>query len=248
MSERARGDLNFNRRAGTYAENASVQRASAAWLGEWIERDLPADARLWELGAGTGFFTREILARGHRVLATDIAPEMVVRGRHACPEADWAIHDSWKLPAGVADRLYSSSLLQWMPEPEKTLRVFREALRAGGKMLHGFFVEPSLQEFCSLVEPGVLPLVWRSTERWLELFRAAGFRVLRAEWRDERGVYRDAEDFLRKLRDSGATASEARVPAGALRRILREYERRFRDDATGGVFATWRFFRIELAL
>lgn len=235
----------FNRRAGTYAANAGVQRREAEWLGEWIERGLPEQTRMWEVGSGTGFFTRELVKRGYRVLATDIAPEMVAQGRRACPEADWVIHDSWRLPENVCDRLYSSSLLQWMPSPEKTLRVFFDALRAGGRMLHGFFVAPSLRELYSLVDPAALPLRWRTEDEWLAAFEKAGFRILRAEARTEVAEYSGAADFLKKLRDTGVTGTRGRLSAGALRGVMREYDRRFSLGANGAVAATWRFLRLE---
>lgn len=234
----------FNRRAATYAENADVQRRAAAWLGEWVERGLPESVSLWELGAGTGFFTRELVSRGCRVLATDIAPEMVARGRIACPEADWAIHDSWRLPADSCDRLYSSSLLQWMPAPEKNLRAFRAALRAGGKMLHGFFVSPSLGELYSLVDSAHLPLTWRSEEEWLRAFRFAGFEILRAEAHEEKAEYADAAHLLKILRSTGTTDVSRHLSAGTLRRVLREYAEKF-SCGNGRVFATWRFLRVE---
>ena len=237
---------NFNRRAATYAENAGVQLRAAKWLGEWIERGLPDSVQMWELGSGTGFFTRELVARGYRVLATDIAPEMVAHGRLACPQADWVIHDSWNLPANVCDRLYSSSLLQWMHEPEKTLRGFRAALRPGGKMLHGFFVAPSLCELYSLVPAESLPLKWRTVGEWLEAFRAAGFEVLRAETKSETVEYASALQLLKTLRDTGATDSARYVSAGTLRRVLHEYAEKFSCE-NGRIAATWNFLRIEAA-
>ncbi|MCD8298546.1 MAG: methyltransferase domain-containing protein [Opitutae bacterium] len=237
---------NFNRRAATYNEHADVQRRAAKWLAEWIETGLPQSARMWELGSGTGFFTRELLRRGYRVLATDIAPEMVARGRIECPDADWAIHDSWRLPENVCDRIFSSSLLQWMPDPAKILPIFHAALRAGGKMLHGFFVAPTLHELYSLADLRSFPLRWRSEEEWVAAFRAAGFDVLRAESSQCRITYSGAAEFLRNLKNTGATGGTGNVSVGELRKILVEYDKKFGDN-NGGVFATWRCFRIEVA-
>lgn len=235
----------FNRCAGTYEENAGVQKRAASRLGEWIEFAGMRSGTALELGAGTGFFTRKILQKGWRVSATDIAPGMVARGRRNCPEAEWTIGDGWRLPPRCADLLASSSLLQWMPEPEKTLRVFREALRDGGRMLHGFFVAPSLRELYSLCDAGTLPVVWRTSGEWRELFEAAGLRILRAETETLRENYADVRAFLRTLKNSGATSRERQMPAGALRKLMREYAENFPDGNAGGVFATWSIFRVE---
>lgn len=245
MSEESTGP-SFSRRVDRYAENADLQLYFAKWLGEWIETGLSESVRMWELGSGTGFFTRELIRRGYRILATDIAPDMVARGRHDCPEADWAIHDSWRLPEKVSDRLYSSSLLQWMPNPEKTLRVFYNALRPGGKMLHGFFVAPSLQELYSVVPVHYSPVLWRSEEEWLSVFEQTGFKVLRSDAVSVRGAYPSAMAFLKKLKDVGPGTIEKSVSSGELRRILREYDDRFPCE-NGGVYASWRFLRVELA-
>ena len=50
--------------------------------------------------------------------------------------------------------------------------------------------------------------------------------------------------LLKTLRDSGTTDDSRRVPAGALRRVLREYADRFSRE-NGRVVATWRVLRVE---
>lgn len=235
----------FPRRAAIYDRSAATQRRIAEWLAEWIEPAIPSHAGLWELGAGTGFFTRELAARGYHVLATDIAPEMVAHGRRICPAADWAIHDGKRMPKNACDRLFSSSLLQWMKNPRGVLRVFYDALRPGGRMLHGFFVEPSLCELGHFSDAGTLALFRRTEAEWLEAFRAAGFEILRSEARTERETFPSALVFLRNLHGVGPLAERRRVSVSALRRFLREYEEKFACD--GGVFATWRMLRVEAA-
>ena len=61
---------------------------------------------------------------------------------------------------------------------------------------------------------------------------------------DEVVEYADAAQLLKTLRDSGTTDDSRRVPAGALRRVLREYADRFSRE-NGRVVATWRVLRVE---
>ncbi len=235
---------NFNLRASTYEASAKVQREAAKWLGDWIERDLPAEMSMWELGSGTGFFTKEILKRGYKILATDIAPEMVARGRIECPEAEWTIFNGWELPENVCDRIFSSSLLQWMPEPTTTLKTFYRALRARGKMLHGFFVSPTLCELYELTDDKFLPLKWHSEADWRRFFESAGFKILRTDALDKRIFYPNATEFLRILKHTGTASAPHKISPPTLRKILSEYTKRF-GNASGEVFATWRFVRLE---
>jgi len=240
--------LNFSRRAATYAENASVQRDAAKWLAEWIDDEFLPRANIIELGAGTGFFTKKLVEKNLRVTATDISPEMVEHGKRACPEATWEICDGWTLPTDAFDWIFSSSLLQWMPRPKETLRGFYNALRSGGKMLHGFFVSPTLAQLYSLANRDFFPLRWRTETEWLENFEQAGFRILRAETNASRVIYPSAKAFLRRLHDSGVTAvSDKKMPAGTLRNLLRDYEEKFSAHEIGvpAVYATWNFLRIE---
>lgn len=247
-SDGANFPLNFNRRAGTYSANASVQRDGAERLAEWLRDDISADARIIELGAGTGFFTKKLIEKNLRVVATDLAPEMVFHGKRECPEAAWEIRNGWELPANSFDWIFSSSLLQLMPRPEEMLRVFWNALRSGGKMLHGFFVAPTLNELYSLAEPDFFPLRWKTEAAWLANFEHAGFRILRAKATTSRVVYPSVVAFLHQLHDSGATANGGRkMPTGLLRKLLREYEKKFHAQELGvpAVYATWNFLQIE---
>jgi len=241
--------LNFSHRAETYAENASVQRDAAKWLAEWIDCEILPSESVIELGAGTGFLTKKLLEKNLSVTATDISPEMVEHGKRACPEATWKICDGWKLPVNAFDWIFSSSLLQWMPRPKETLKGFYNALRRGGKMLHGFFVSPTLAELYSLAARDFFPLRWRTEAEWIENFEQTGFRILRSETNAVRVIYPNAKAFLRRLHDSGVTAvSDKKMPTGTLRKLLRDYEENFSAPEIGvpTVYATWNFLRVEL--
>lgn len=241
----------FNERADTYAESAVVQRELAAWLAQWLE---PAEAvgalTALELGAGDGLFTRRLVERIGRVTAIDSASRMVERGAVLVPQARWRCADAWRLEPdaiGTApvDRLYSSSLLQWCDDPVDALYRWRPLVKPGGRMLHGFYVAPTLAEWESLsgIEPAV---AWRTHEQWSELFHAAGWRVLRQEVDKRTFRFDSALALLRFFHRTGA-ATLRRLGAGALRRLLAEYDRRF-GDGKSGVTSTWAFCRIEASL
>ena len=228
--------MRFDDRASGYATHARPQAAVARRLGELIPA-VDSSVEALELGAGTGLLTAELLRLGYKVRATDNAPAMLAVGRRAAPGADWVAMDAWTPPPACCDRIFSASLLQWCPDPTATFRRYREALRPGGLMTHAVFVRPTLRELYSL--PGVpSPLVWRKEHEWLDAARVAGFRTLSAQNHTFRTRHADAAALLREIHGTGAVSGKSMLSAGALRRVLREYDRRFASPE-GGVEATW---------
>lgn len=234
--------MRFDTKAATYEAHAHIQRELAAWLAEWLEPALPDDAVILEVGAGTGLFTRELLELG-RVEALDLSPAMVAEGRRRLPAADWRVGDGFRLRAGCCERLYSSALLQWAHDLAEVARNWFSALRPGGRMLHGVFVAPTLPELAAL-DGFVAPVCWRTTDEWLGAFAEAGFEIFRAEQTVCERVHVSAQALLRELHDTGVTPARARLSAGQLRRLLRDYER-LHARPEGGVRATWSLLRFE---
>lgn len=235
----------FNERADTYRESAVVQRELAAWLAEWLEpAEQLAGLTALELGAGDGLFTALLASRVRRLTAIDAAPRMVARGAEHVPQIAWRTGNAWQLADEQVDRLYSASLLQWCDRPQATLRRWQRLVKPGGRMLHGFYIAPTLAEFESLT--GAPPAVaWRSGDQWLEALRAAGWEVIRSESQTRLFRFSSALELLRFFHRTGAAMPRGIGP-GALRRLLAEYDRRF-AHALGGVGSTWTFFRVEVA-
>lgn len=231
---------NFDRKSGSYRDAAGVQRELTWYLAEWLPENAPGQTA-FELGAGDGLFTERLRFRFDRVVASDASENMIEHGAEMVPEAEWVVADAWE-PSGEhfgASWVCSASLLQWCDEPAAVLRHWRELSQPGTRQLHGFFVKPTLPEWDAVAETGSLD--WRTPERWVELFEEAGFTVASAEKQTRVFLYESARDFLRTIHDTGATLEE-HLGAGELRRILREYDALWSDDA--GTRATWTFFRI----
>lgn len=95
---------------------------------------LPAGGRLLEIGAGAGWQARVFAARGHRVEAVDLP------GGPYKPWQDFPVseYDGARLP--FADRsfavVYSSSLLEHVPDMDELDREIRRVLAPGGMAIH----------------------------------------------------------------------------------------------------------------
>ncbi len=231
----------FARAAGTYAGHAAVQ--VGVLIGTLIGV-LPANrsGRALELGAGTGVFTRRLLPWTGVLTATDMAEAMCTEGRSTLPQVPWRVMRAEAPEREPAcDWIFSSSMLQWMEDPGAVFAAWREALKPGGRVLAGLFVEGSLPELRALT-PGSSPLTWRTPAVWDEALERGGLRRVRSEASTRVFYQKTALDLLRSLHGVGAAPVTQFAP-GRLRSVLREYEACHRDAR--GVPATWAFYRFE---
>ncbi len=234
--------MRFNEQANAYNAHARIQRDLADWASAWLEPVVPPAATAVELGAGTGLFTQHVAKAVPQLVATDVATRMVDAGRQDFPQIQWRVMDAWSPTPEPWDRIYSSALLQWAPDPEAVLSRWRNYLRPGGRMLHAFFVAPTLPELGRL-GPDLVPLRWHPRRQWEQAFVKAGFHVERAETDTRPYVFNGgATELLRALHGTGAVVANRASP-GRLRQLLRRYDA---ECATAeGVVSTWTFFRIE---
>jgi ubiquinone/menaquinone biosynthesis C-methylase UbiE len=92
-----------------------------------------------DLGCGTGAFARALARRADRVLALDLAPEMIRVARtrsRGCTNVDYQVADAldWRWPEAQFACIVSIAALHHLPLPELLLRM-RRALRRGGTLL-----------------------------------------------------------------------------------------------------------------
>jgi SAM-dependent methyltransferase len=105
--------------------------------------------RALEIGAGTGYFTLNLLRAGivGEAVATDISPGMLRRLRGSAEElgltVETAACDAAELPFddGSFDLVFGHAVLHHLPDLEAAFREFRRVLRPGGVV--AFCGEPS---------------------------------------------------------------------------------------------------------
>ncbi len=230
----------FNRRADLYDEHARVQRDAAAWLAEWLPPRIEGHAL--ELGAGTGIFTKHLAAAADMLVATDIAPRMVMAGANALPSVQWTVSDAGTPPRDARYRwIFSCSLAQWLSDPADTFRRWRGAAAPGARLIAGWFVQGTMEEFYVSC-PEAAPFRWRAVQEWLQLLGEAGWSVNRHEARSFRLRHANAAAMLRDMHNLGAVVPR-RFSPGRLRRALREHDRR--HAGAGGIDTPFVFLRVE---
>lgn len=230
----------FDRRASQYEDHAPVQRETAAWLAEWLPEKIEGPAL--ELGAGTGLFTRHLVGRTRKLIASDAAPRMVAAGIAALPDAKWSVADA-ATPPGTRGYgwIFSCSLVQWLPDPLETFRAWRRASAPGARLVSGWFVRGTLRELFATC-PEASPFPWRDAAEWSRMLGQAGWQSVRSEVRTFRRHHADSAAMLREIHNAGAVIPR-RLGAGKLREALRQYDRNHRGEA--GVRSTFEFLRLE---
>lgn len=223
--------------ADDYDRYAVVQRRAAERLAAQIAAVAAPDAKICEIGCGTGFLG---LALGRRLpgaswLATDLSPAMVRRAAAALgadPRFRFAVVDA-EHPGPLADHapfdlICSSFAAQWFSDIQEVLAKLAPFLKPGGRMLIATLAEASFAEWRRVhADLGLSPGV----PDYPSLEALGALRVDRLEARVEadRDVERFASgrDFLASLRAIGAgTPRRGHVPLSAsdLRRALRRFE------------------------
>ncbi|MDP9182223.1 MAG: methyltransferase domain-containing protein [Actinomycetota bacterium] len=90
-----------------------------------------------EVAAGTGLLTRELVADGLVVTATDLNPPMVAYGQAQVPEATWSQADALDLPFDDAsfDAVACGFGAMFFPDRPRGFAEARRVLRPGGTLV-----------------------------------------------------------------------------------------------------------------
>lgn len=131
----------FGRAATTYDAVAQLQRDVGKHLLQYIPVQIEPGARVIDLGAGTGFFTRQLAARFDEadVIGLDIAEGMLHFSQQQAHSMNinWLCADAELLP--LADKsvnlIFSSLVIQWCSNLLQLLRELARVLKPGGQLV-----------------------------------------------------------------------------------------------------------------
>lgn len=198
---------------------------------------LPADAKICELGCGTGFLGLALGRRlpGARWLATDLSSEMVRRAEASLGgdrRFQFAVVDA-EHPEPLAatapfDLICSTFAAQWFSDLEQVLTGLVRFLKPNGRMLITTLAEGTFAEWrAAHAELGLSPgaPTFPSTET-LRRLAPAGLRA-KLDIRYDTERFASGRDFLTALRSVGATApmqDHVALRPGELRQVLRRFE------------------------
>ena len=230
----------FGLAAADYDRVAVLQREVGARLLERLELIKAAPREVLDLGSGTGYIARALVARYRqaRVVALDIAAPMLTEARR---RSSWwrrrpqlVCGDIERLPFadGSVDMILSNLTLQWCNDLDATFVEFRRVLRPGGVLLFTSFGPDTLSE---------LRASWAAADRFSHVNRFldmhdVGDALVRAGLAEpvldvERFTltYPDVDGLVRDLKTLGAHNVTAGRPRGLTgrgrwRRMRERYE------------------------
>lgn len=164
-----------------YEQAFGHQPARRAAL-DWIVAQLPAGARVLDVGCGTGRPTAEVLAAaGHAVTGIDVSATMVELARRQVPGARFEQADVRDFAAADAswDAVCAFFSLLQMPrrDLDATLRRIAGWLAPGGAFVLAA-VPVDIEELDIEFMGQPLRVTSYPTERYLELLRGAGLEIV----------------------------------------------------------------------
>lgn len=205
--------ISFDRAAGYYDQTRPLPEPIATAGSQAILEITGTEARILDVGTGTGRISIPLLERGIDLTGCDISSKMLQRLQEKFPSARIAQADASLLPfpTNSFDVVMTAHLLHLIPAWRQALGEFKRVLKPGGQYLNlktwevvGLSVRGSMREF------------WRG---WLAT-QGVDARL--------RGV-RSSEEFRQELQTTGAQLSEVEVLHYPLKYTINEELGRFQS-------------------
>jgi SAM-dependent methyltransferase len=116
-----------------------------------------APRRILELAAGTGVLTRELVATGAEVTATDLNTAMVEFGAAHAPGATWRQADAMDLPfdAGQFELVVCQFGVMFFPDKAVAFGEARRVLASGGTFLLNTWATAATHDFAAALTAGL---------------------------------------------------------------------------------------------
>ena len=234
----------FSRHAITYDRYAQLQKSMAERLASLLPVPLPD--YIFEIGCGTGLFTRHLLTQPVKQLTlNDIAPGMlkILSGSLTLPL-------NTKISPGNAERIHFESMdlvcanavFQWFKNPQEALVKINQALTANGSLIFSTFGPKTLIEFRHAANL-LSPINLYNKDSWADMIRDSGFTMKFWDVEIRKIFFSSSLSLLKNLQQIGA-APIRMIKTGGLRKLIRDYDSRF--STSQGVYATWELYYFSL--
>ncbi len=139
----------FSKAADSYDSAARLQRIVGLQLFNTVQVDIKPGLTILDVGSGTGYCT-ELLARsGTRVIALDLALNMLRQTRARLGErVDYVSADTQFIPIKdkSCDIVFANLVLQWCPDLPRAFLEFKRILKPGGRVFFSTLGPQTLKE------------------------------------------------------------------------------------------------------
>lgn len=233
--------MQFDHFASNYNNHAFIQKDLIKWGLPFLNTISLANNPIIEFGAGTGLLTKFLINQNpSQLVATDISPTMLEEGKKNLPQVHWKLMDAWNAAPNPFDHIFSSSLLQWCPNPQKTISNWAHHLTKGGTIHNLFFIDQTLNELRQLTSLEKI-IQWKTLQSWEFFFKNAGLRIILSRESKITYEFPSSLHLLKTLKYTG-TSFKNQICGVHLKSILKRYDNQFRSS--NGVFSTWQFCQL----
>lgn len=221
----------FARSLAAYDQSAIVQKEMAARLVDVLVRAAETNRfdRVLELGCGSGFLTRQLLAacRVRRLIANDLVASCRERLPAAEPGVDVEFLEGDMEEVAFSpgqDLVAASAVVQWATDRAALLGRMVAALRPGGVIALSTFGPATLREVAQVSGQSLVP--W-PLDAW-ESALAEDCEILASSAERRVMWFASAYDVLRHLKETGVNALRSEPwSRGRVARFCRDYETAF---------------------
>ncbi|MCC6998021.1 MAG: methyltransferase domain-containing protein [Deltaproteobacteria bacterium] len=171
-----------------YAQGSFKQRLEL--FNSILDRSGVAGQRWLDLGCGSGVLTKELLARGARVVALDGSPSMLEAARRSVDTTaselvafrQGDVQDlSWS-ESGAFDGVLCSSVVEYVDAPDELIRQVSRVLKAGGLLIISMPPKRSLIRTWQKVSRFIYGLLGKDRHSYLAVSRFEIDRGAVAGW------------------------------------------------------------------
>jgi len=243
----------FENAAQNYDAMATLQRQVGCELSEQLI--IPHDARVLDVGCGTGFFTQQLIdnMRLRNVFALDIAMPMLLKTQQRLADRHISLlcADAEQLPfaAHSLDGVVSNLALQWCLGLDDMIADVSRVLRPNGRFVFSTFGVSALCELkAAWAEVDDFPHVndFCSSAEIRQYMQSAGFVDIRIESKVYQLKYNGVIELMRELKGIGAhNVSQARnkrlTTKGQLQSLLAAYP----IDKDGKITASYEIIYVQ---
>jgi len=233
----------FKRSIKSYDEHAIVQKDICRKLFSILAKHhKKQDNSIFEIGAGTGFLTCEILSNSYvsKLYVNDMVEELMLPLTNilqSYPSVDyqWVMGDAEELQfPNQLDIIVSASTIQWFNNVQAFFNNSHKSLKSGGKLAFSTFGPNNFHQISSITGNGIQ---YKSLDE-LQTMLSVNFKIIEVIEETITLEFAKPEDVIRHMKQTGVNGTRnTRWTKKSLLTFCNEYEKRFNTNS--GVSLTY---------
>ena len=154
------------------------------------------------------------------------------------------IGNAEKISLDKTDLICANAVFQWFLNPMEALTHLKSSLNKSGTLLFSTFGPATLVEFRETANLSS-PVRLFSLKQWKNFIKNSGFTLNSVDIEKRKIFSPSTLNLMKNLQQIGAAPIRI-FNAGGLRKLIRDYDKRFASEQ--GVYATWELFYFSISI